>query len=318
MRRSRAWVATAVVMFLCAGLPAHAALTKDQQRCQSTAAKKGRVFFKKALKALSSCHDSILAKKLPETTDCELEPTTMAKLDKAEQKMRDKIAISCPDMVVGGGMDFGGDCLGVTTSSALADCLVARHQSEINNLVDLIYDPDTQGKCSGGSNFNDPCTLDGDCPGAFCAFSDEQRDCTKSMSKILGKLTSKRQSILQKCKKDVAAGKLPQGTNCITTTQTALDAELNDARDGIAFGVADRCANHSADRASRRRQARLLRQRGNRSQWQGRIAPTRSTRNRIPRLHHSDCDRPLGQHIGILCSRAGTTGNQELEQHCQR
>ena len=234
MRRSRAWIATAVALLLCAAIPAHAALSKDEQRCQSTAAKKGRVFFKKRLKALSGCHDSILSRKLPQGTDCELEPTTMAKLDKAEQKVRDKIAISCPDLVVSGGLDFGGDCLGVSSSSALADCLVAQHEAETNKLIDLIYDPDTEGKCSGGSNFNDPCTVDADCPGAFCAFSDEQRDCVKSMSKVLGKLASKRQSILGKCKKDVAAGKLPAGTNCVTTTQTALDAELTKARDGVA------------------------------------------------------------------------------------
>ena len=97
MRRSRACIATAVVVFLCAGIPAHAALTKDEQQCQNTAAKKGRVFFKKRLNALSKCHDSILARSCRTTTDCELEPKTMAKIDKAEQKLRDKIAASCPD-----------------------------------------------------------------------------------------------------------------------------------------------------------------------------------------------------------------------------
>ncbi|HSP99402.1 MAG TPA: CehA/McbA family metallohydrolase [Candidatus Dormibacteraeota bacterium] len=252
-----------MVVFLCAGIPAHAALTKDEQKCQSTAAKKGRVFFKKRLKALSKCHDSILDKKLSETTDCELEPTTMAKLDKAEQKLRDKIGQSCPDALVPG-MDFGGDCLGVTSSTGLADCLVARHETESNGLIDLIYNPsrekrcsgganvaapctadancpgavcvlspETVGTCSGGANFDDPCTVDGQCPGAACVYSDEQRDCAKQMAKILGKLTSKRQSTLQKCKKDVAKGKLPDGTNCVTTAQADLDAELTDARTSI-------------------------------------------------------------------------------------
>jgi hypothetical protein len=233
MRRSLACVAAAVAFVLCVGIPAHGALTKDEQRCQNTAAKKGRVFFKKRLKALSSCHDSVRAKKLPETTDCELEPTTMAKLDKAEAKLRDKVGTSCPDMLVAG-MDFGGDCVGVTTSSGLADCLVAQHEAETNAMIDLIYSPATNGKCSGGSNFGDPCTLDADCPGAHCAFSAEQRDCTKAMSKILGKLASKRQSILQRCKKSVAKGKLSDGTNCVAAAQTDLGAELDKARTGIA------------------------------------------------------------------------------------
>jgi hypothetical protein len=235
MRCTKALVAAiAAAVFLSAALPAHAALSKDEQKCQSTAAKKGRVFFKKRLKALSSCHDSILARKLPETTDCQLEPDTMAKLDKAEQKMRDKIGLACPDSVLSGALDFGGECLGLMTSAALADCLVARHEAETDKLIDLVYDPDTKGKCRGGSNFGDPCSLDADCPGSICEFSDEQRTCTKQMSKVLGKLTSKRQSVLQKCKKDVAHEKLPQGTNCVATTQTSLDALLTDARDSIA------------------------------------------------------------------------------------
>lgn len=268
MRKTTILIAALAAAFLCAQLPAQAALTKDEQKCQSTVAKKGRVFFKKRLKALSKCHDSILAKKLAETTDCELEPTTMAKLDKAEQKLRDKIEQSCPNAVLTGGLDFGGDCLGAATSTDLADCQVAKHESETDGLIALIYNlevdkvcsgganngkpctsnagcpgppspgtcvyvPETPRKCSGGANANNACSVDAECPGAVCQLPDEELTCLKQMSKSLGKLASKRQSILQKCKSSVAKGKLPADTNCVATTQTNLDAELSAARTAI-------------------------------------------------------------------------------------
>lgn len=265
MRKSTILIAALAAAFLCAQVPAHAALTKEEAKCQSTAAKKGRVFFKKRLKALSKCHDSILAKKLPGTTDCELEPDTMAKLDKAQQKLRDKIEQSCPDSVFANpDFDFGGECLGVAAGTTAADCLVAVHETESNGLIDLIYNseaqqecdggvnigdpctsdgdcpsaacvfsPETEGKCTGGSNFDDPCTIDAECPGAVCGYSEEQRYCSKQMAKILGKLASKRQSILQKCKSSVAKGKLPAGTDCVVTTQADLGAELTAARTAI-------------------------------------------------------------------------------------
>ena len=265
MRNSTVLIAALAAMFLCAQVPAHAALTKDEQKCQSTVAKKGRVFVKKRLKSLSKCHDDILAKKLAEATDCTVEPGTMAKLDKAEQKLRDKIVQSCPDAVLAGGLDFGGDCLGVTTATGLADCQVAKHESETDGLIDLVYKLDahkecngganvgkrctansgcpsaacvyppaeTPGRCSGGANVDAPCAADAECPGADCQFSDEHLSCVKAMSKTLGKLTSKRQSILQKCKSSVAKGSLPAGTDCVASTQASLDAELTAARTAI-------------------------------------------------------------------------------------
>jgi hypothetical protein len=232
MRQPTILMAALAAVFLCAQVPAQAALTKEEQKCQSTAAKKGRVFVKKRITALAKCHDSILDKKLSEATDCELEPKTQEKLDKAEQKYRDKIALSCPDAVVAG-LDFGGGCLGVAAGTALAECLVASHEGESNALVDLIYNRETEGTCSGGSNFSDPCLVDSDCPGAQCVYSDEQRYCAKQMAKILGKLVNKRQNILQKCKKSVAKGQLPALTDCIAATQTDLDDELTAARTAI-------------------------------------------------------------------------------------
>ncbi|MBX3024791.1 CehA/McbA family metallohydrolase [bacterium] len=256
--------ATAVAFFWCAALPAHAALSKDELKCQSTVAKKGRVFVKKRLKALSKCHDDVLAKKLPETTDCTLETATKAKIDKAADKLHGAIVQSCPNSVLTGGFDFGGDCLGVSTGAALADCQLARHESETDALIEMIYRlephkkcnggtnvgkvctsnagcpsaacvyiPETPGKCTGGVNANALCSADAECPGALCRASDEALACLKQMSKALNKLAGKRQSILQKCKSSVAKGKLPSGTNCVATTQSSLDAELTAARTAV-------------------------------------------------------------------------------------
>ena len=232
MRKSTILIVATAVMFLCAVPTVQAQLSKEEQKCQSTAAKKGRVFFKKRLKALGSCRDLVARGKLPTTTDCELETKTADKLAKAEQKFRDKLALSCTDTVVAG-LAWGGQCGGVTTVAALQDCQVEEHETETDQVLAVIYDPRTEGTCDGGLQNNNPCNETADCTNGVCVYSDEQRDCTKQMTKILGKLGSKRQSILQKCKKSVARGSLPEGTDCEATTQADLDAAFQAARDAI-------------------------------------------------------------------------------------
>ena len=236
---------------------ADAALTKDQLKCQSAVAKKGRVFFKKRLKALTSCHDAIAQGKLPTTTDCTLEPGTQAKIDKAEQKLRDKIEGSCPDATVAG-LSFGGECFGVVAGTALAECAVAEHEAATDLMIDLAYnvvtgscvggantglacneaadcpggacfDVNTVGTCDGGANDGLACNETSDCPSGACVWSKEQSFCARQLSNALGKLSNKRQGILQKCKKSVAAGKLPESTDCIAEATAKLDAATSKA-----------------------------------------------------------------------------------------
>ena len=94
---------------------AHGALTPDQFKCQNTVAKQGRVFFKKRFADLAKCQDAINEGKLPIPTDCTLEPKTQQKVDKAEQKLRAKIASKCSNPIVAS-LAFGP---GLTVAGAL-------------------------------------------------------------------------------------------------------------------------------------------------------------------------------------------------------
>ena len=167
----------------CAGLllllgTAHAALTPEQYTCQKTVAKQGRVYLKKRIKALSSCENKINSGKLPTTTDCALETKTLDKLNKAEQKLRDKVGPACPDAVVAT-LAFGGQCFGVTTSTALADCQIAGHDAAADAILNTAYgDPTPVNICSGGPNDGRLCSVPADCPmGGVCGPYVSDRTC---------------------------------------------------------------------------------------------------------------------------------------------
>src|SRR5690606_6299039 len=141
---------------------------------------------------------------------------------------------------------------GVTTASALADCAVAEHEEASDTVIELAYnvttgtcaggpnngqpcneasdcpgggacyDVSTVGTCAGGANDGLACNETSDCPSGACKWSKEQSHCARQLSNALGKLSNKRQNILQKCKKSVAAGKLPEGTDCIAAATANL------------------------------------------------------------------------------------------------
>ena len=258
----------ASLLILFAVSSAGAALTPAEIKCQKTVAKQGRVFYKKRFKALSKCQDSINSGNLATTTDCELEAQTLDKLNKAETKFRGKIADSCPDMVVAG-LDFGGDCSGATTSTALQDCQVEAHEAATNALIETVYGQaappsicsggpnngricalptdcpmggtcvvyQSARKCDGGMNNDAACSDTGDCPSGACVLSPEQRRCTSSLAKALGKLGSKRQTIIQSCKKKVASDKLPLTTDCVAASQDKIDKEFTKAVTKIQAGA---------------------------------------------------------------------------------
>jgi hypothetical protein len=225
LQRSALALLVSAFLAVAVATPTHAVLSTDQAKCQSTAAKQGRTFFKKRFKALSSCHDSINSGKLDTTTDCTVETKTAGKLAKAEQGLRDKLSGSCSDMVVAS-LPFGGACSGVTTVTALADCLVAQHEAATDGLVGLAYDADSARTCDGTMT---ACTSSANCSGDPCVLSDEQSGCLKSLSKALGKLANSRLGALNKCKKSVGKGKLPDGTDCIASGQAKIDGAFDKA-----------------------------------------------------------------------------------------
>jgi hypothetical protein len=84
-------------LFCLTSAPVQGALTSEQLICQGKVAKSGRTYVKTRVKALSACQDAINTGTLPVGTDCTLATKTSDKLDKAEQKLRDKIAGGCTD-----------------------------------------------------------------------------------------------------------------------------------------------------------------------------------------------------------------------------
>ncbi len=251
-------------IFIASAAPA---LTADELKCQSTAAKAGRVYLKKVYKALEKCEDAINQGKFATSTDCALETKTALKLSKAEDGLRGKVTGACANPIVAA-LDWGGQCFGVTTATTLGDCLIDQHRAAADRLIVTAYDDDkricagganvgltcttnancptstcilgrTPGVCAGGTNDGNACIETADCPMGVCALSDAAQDCTKDLGKVIGKFASKRQSILQKCKKSVGKGTLPASTDCIADGQVKLDDELAKALAAIAAACPD-------------------------------------------------------------------------------
>lgn len=242
--------ATAVVVLLQSAAMA-VPLSNAEAKCQKAAGIQSRVLVKKRFKALQKCHDAVYKGKLPSSTVCTLNPTAAAKITKANSKFTSKIEKQCPDSVVTS-LDFGGQCLGVTTGSALAACLLREHNAAADKLVSTAYPASTPRKCfggpndgrycsapancpgggvcalpgracAGGSNDGGLCTTDANCPGGgFCLPNKDQVKCAKGLAGVIGKQADKRMSTIQKCKAQIAKGKLPPNTDCVLATQAKL------------------------------------------------------------------------------------------------
>lgn len=253
LRRST-FAATAIVAFMLSSMLSSAEavpLSSAEAKCQKAAGVQSRVLVKKRFKSLQKCHDAVYKGKLPASTVCTLNSTAAAKISKANSKFVSKIEKQCPDSVVPG-IDFGGQCLGVTTSSALASCLLREHNAAADKLVATAYPASTPRKCFGGpndgrycagpvncipgvcalpgracvggSNDGGLCAADANCPGGgFCLANKEQIKCAKGLAGVIGKQADKRMSTVQKCKAQIAKGKLPPATDCVATAQAKLD-----------------------------------------------------------------------------------------------
>ena len=258
----RVWGLLAFVAVGLSTLPANAALTNEQAKCQDTAAKQGRVYLKKAFKARQKCEDAVNKGTLPEGTDCALEATAAAKVSAAASKYSAKVTDKCPDPVVQT-LSFGEDCRGLTMGSALAACLVAAHDAAADVLLSTAYPDNPAKRCAGGSNDGKACTSDANCtPGGTCVLpgracvggtnaggvcdaaadctgggqclpSKDQANCAKTLGKTLIKQSNKRLSLLQKCKKSVAGDKLPAGTDCVDASSLKLSSLMTKSAEKI-------------------------------------------------------------------------------------
>jgi hypothetical protein len=265
---NRAIVAASAVVLLSAGA-ASAALTTDQAKCQNAAAKGGVAYFKKRFTALEKCREAISAGTLPTTTDCTLEPKTQKKLTSAADGLQKKLTKSCSDAVTAslsfGGLCFGVattadlvtcqtaehdqavDALlvtiykapgghvctappsGSTPSNAGLPCTVATAASDCGPTASCVLDQTTARTCHGGTNDGNACTDTAGCPNGACVLGADQQLCDKQLAKALVKLASARQGYIQQCKKQVAKGKLPLSTDCVTSSQTKIDKKVSQA-----------------------------------------------------------------------------------------
>ncbi len=246
-----ACVAVAVVFSYLSAAEA-VPLSTDEARCQKIVGVQSRVLVKKRFKALQKCNDLIYKGKLPAGTDCTLESKAAAKISKADIKFDAKVQAKCPDPIVAG-LDFGGQCYGVTTAAALSDCLLQEHSASADDLIATAYPAKpvrqcvggvNNGRfclgpaacpapgvcvvpgrtCDGGSNDGTLCAVDANCTGGgLCLPSKAQTKCAKGVGGVVAKQADKRMSTVQKCKKLVAKGKLPANTNCVVEGQDKID-----------------------------------------------------------------------------------------------
>ncbi len=177
---------------------ASGALTPTEAKCRQRVGTEGRVLMKNVQKAIGTCQDKISKGILPAMTDCTLEPSTAARITKAEAKLTSKIGSTCPNAVVAA-LIFGGDCYGVSTSAELSTCLIDTHEAQAFALADTVYAT----------------------TGALAAVPQK---CQSTVSKEGQKLLGKRHKLIASCKDKVASGKLPANTDCAVTTAAKVDA----------------------------------------------------------------------------------------------
>ena len=241
-------------------------LSSDEAKCQKTVATQGRVFLKKRFKALQKCYDDINKGKLAAGTDCELDVKAATKITKAETKITTKVTDKCTDALVAA-LDFGGQCIGVTTAAALTSCLIQEHEAAADDLLESVYPPTPTKLCSGGANDGAVCAADGNCPGGacilpgrscdggtndggecdddadcgggVCLMSTDHAKCAKILGKTVIKHANKRLVLIQKCKKLVAKGDLPADQDCVVFS----DEKLTKLRTKSIEKIQKKCPN---------------------------------------------------------------------------
>ncbi len=215
-------VAAVVTMFHSAA--GAVALSSEAAKCQKTVATQGRVFFKKRFGALQKCQDAIIKGTLASGTDCTLDAKAAAKILNATTKFNDKVVDKCSNDTVTS-LDFGGQCLGVTTTAGLTSCLLQEHVAGVDDLLATAYPAtDPSGReCAGGASKGNACTDDIDCTGSVCLPTKDQGKCYKTFAKTLVKIVNKRQAIVQKCKKLIAKDKLAADTDCVAESQDKIN-----------------------------------------------------------------------------------------------
>lgn len=202
-------------LFLASGASA-VDLTYEQRRCQSEIGKQGKTFFKSVTKALRKCETKVAKGSLAPATDCTLEPKAAASIAKATQKLAEKLPKRCDDALVAS-LAFGDDCLGASTLAGLTTCLTDTHQDRAMDLIDIVFA--TSGQVNPAS----------------------RRSCQLKTAKEAGKIASRRQDLLRRCKDNIAKRNLPDETDC----EVEIEPRLSKSRIKSAIKIQNACTGSS-------------------------------------------------------------------------
>lgn len=219
MRALRLTVGIGCVLAVMAASPpsASAQLTAEQAKCLKTIGQQGRKLFKKVTKTLQKCEDKVAKGKLPAGTDCQTETKTADKIANIKTKVTEKIAKLCTDADIAA-LTFSGPCAGKTTVADLTSCLIQTHEEEALSAIDFVY---------GRVNPSSP-------------LAQNTAKCVKMVAKQALKAADKRLVKLQKCRNNVASGKLPPATDCWEQVKTA--EAIAKAFDKAVAKIADKCS----------------------------------------------------------------------------
>ena len=184
------------LLLLGTALPATAALSPTEQECQAEIGRQGGTYFTVVAKAVRKCEEAIAKGDLPPTTDCELDPTTAAKIQKAEDKFEKRILKSCDDATVAA-LPLGDDCFGSQTTAELIACETEIHRDQALLSMQTVYD-------EAGVTIGAP------------------RICQKVASVQAQTFIRRSQKEIRKCKDAVSSGALPADTSCEATTAARI------------------------------------------------------------------------------------------------
>lgn len=167
--------------------PSAAAVSRDQGKCQSGAAKSVVKFLSAEAKALAACADAIGRGELPLATDCR--SNAAAGLTDAATALDAGVAKSCTDPLVAA-LRYAGACEAVGAAADLGACLATAQREQTDAFLGRVYADDAA-------------------PAGEAAAS-----CRESVSKAARKFAAKTLGALHKCKNAASKGKFGVGLRC--------------------------------------------------------------------------------------------------------
>jgi hypothetical protein len=124
-----------------------APLPVDQAKCQKQIGNAARQYFSGRLRALTSCRNSQDKGRVDSCPDAR----TQTKLTMLTDEVQPNLERMCTNELVAaldGSGAFGGSCAGATTTGALAACLIAEHDAQIDEILANVKTVQTVNRAS--------------------------------------------------------------------------------------------------------------------------------------------------------------------------